>query len=331
MIHTFKMYFPLYYQDVQDLQKRLGIKYTEVNQYLLNDFSGVTMSISNAGKGQWRFYLVIDTIKLLEKPNLTDEDYPKIEKQLRYILYCVLGHSSCYKDHVLLRIDYRYDVVIRDSVIRQLLIDLYKKMTRSYCRQHKRTGYKDKKTGEYVHYETSVDHKSESVKTMVYLKDEENKAKGRGNPPEYEKDVVRYEVQMENGRLYYLEVEKGLPRKLWTYFKRKIFLEHFQKYMLPIYHQGTFFKVDEARNIIYKSSLTLKNKEKLVDFLKKVSSFDLDTPLKAMTKETRKRRLQMLSDLGINPVPIPKNYPHAPLSLENPLDIFLSNNFEAVQ
>ncbi|WP_245959356.1 hypothetical protein [Neobacillus piezotolerans] len=93
--------------------------------------------------------------------------------------------------------------------------------------------------------------------------------------------------------------------------------------MLPIYHTGTFYKVDEARHIIYKSALTIKNKEKLVDFLKKVSSFDLDTPLKAMTKETRKRRLQMLKELGINPVPIPKNYPHAPLSLENPLDSFL--------
>lgn len=60
----------------------------------------------------------------------------------------------------------------------------------------------------------------------------------------------------------------------------------------------------------------------IVDFLKTVSSFDLSTPLKNMSKKTFDSRLKMLENIGINPIPIPKNYPNSPSYLKNSLTNF---------
>lgn len=323
MIHTIKMYFPLHHQEVQEMQKRLGIKFTEVNKYFEGKFKGVTMSIFNKGKGEWRLSMVIDAIMLLQNPQITEGDYPVIESKIKRILWYVVGHPSCYSDHVLQRIDYRYDVVIDDGNTRNLLLDLYKKLTRSHKFQKKYLG-KINKEGVYEYYKTTVYHSSKSAEAVVYLKEEERKAKGQV-VEEYEKNVLRFEARVLEDHLYYMERKCGASkrcRKLKEYMKYDLYREYFRKYMLHIYHPFSFHKLDVSRNLMKSSSLSINNKNKLIDFLKTVSSHDLDTPLKKMTKETRKRRLQTLRELGINPVPIPKNYNNAPSSLENPLDKF---------
>ncbi|SEN98188.1 hypothetical protein SAMN04488134_10323 [Amphibacillus marinus] len=40
MIHTFKQMFELHYQEVQDLQRRHNIKYTQLNNYFNGVFPG---------------------------------------------------------------------------------------------------------------------------------------------------------------------------------------------------------------------------------------------------------------------------------------------------
>ncbi|RSK28520.1 hypothetical protein EJF36_17510 [Bacillus sp. HMF5848] len=318
MIHTFKMYIPLNYLEVQDIQQRLGIKYSELNSYFEDYYKGINAVLMSRGKGEWHLSMVVDVIQLLGTPDIKEGMYGRFEYKIKLMLMDIFGHSLSYKNHVLTRIDYRYDVVVQNKDERQLLIDLYKKMARSYCRQTKRTGYQNKKTKEYVTYGTSVEHKSNSVKSLVYMKAEECRAKGR-EPAPYENDVIRFEVQVGNNRLYYLEKEKGVPRKLSEYFKHQEFLNHFELYIFPIYYTDTFYKLDEARKIITKSPLKPQNKQKLIDFLKKVSSYDLDTPLKSMTKATQKKRIATLQILQINPITIPKNYKNAPSILENPL------------
>lgn len=323
MIHTFKMHFPLHHTEVQKLQKRFGIVYTEVNKYFEGQFDGVTMTVFNKGKGEWRLSMVIDAIELLKNPYIREADYPLLESKIKLILLHILGDPSYYSDHVLQRIDYRYDIVINDKSTRQLVLDLYKKLTRSHKFQKKYLG-KENKDGVYEHYKTTVYHSSKSAEAVVYLKEEERKAKGKV-VEEYEKNVLRYEVRLKEGHLYYMERRNETsprPRKLNLYMEDDLYRHYFKKYMSHIYHPCSFYKLDEARKIIRKSTLTDRNKEKLIYFLKAVSSYDLDTPLKSMTKGTRKRRLQNLKDLGINPVPIPKNYDNAPSSLSNPLDDF---------
>lgn len=334
MIHTFKLFFPLHYEEVQDLQRKLNIKYTQLNEYFEGVFPGVTMSVSNSGNGKWKLYMVVDAIKLLgDKADITEADYAPLEKALKSILWNVVGHSSHYKNHTLLRIDFRYDVLMKDKIHRMLLMDLYKKLTKSHKFQKKYLGKLE--NGVFVPYETTVYHSSKSVESMVYLKEEERIDKGE-RIESYEKDIVRYEVHLKENHLYYMEKKNEKvqrPRKLREYMRDGVFKEYFGRYMFQIYHPGDFYKIDEARKRLKDSHLSTKNKLKLIDYLKQVSSHSVDTPLKnksnningnkKMSKGTIKSRLTMLREVGINPILIPKNYsPKAPSYMNNPLSDF---------
>ncbi len=324
MIHTFKMLFLLHYEEVQDLQRRLNIKYTQVNECFEGMFPGVTMSISNSGNGQWKLYMVVDAIKLLGNPDITESDYLSLEKKIRYILWHVVGHSSHYSNHTLLRIDFRYDVLIKDKNHRMLLVDLYKKLTKSYKFQKKYLGKIEH--GVFVPYKTTVYHSSKSVESIVYLKEEERIDKGE-RIESYEKDIVRFEVHVMENHTYYMEkksIKFQRPRKLGEYMKDVVYKEYFRKYMSQIYHPGDFYKIDEVRKKLKHSSLSNQNKLKLIDFLKQISSHNVDTPLKnkKMSKGTYNSRLALLSEVGINTILIPKNYPKAPSLLKNPLNDF---------
>ncbi|KPH74220.1 MULTISPECIES: hypothetical protein [Bacillaceae] len=324
MIHTFKLLFLLHYEEVQDLQRRLNIKYTQVNEYFEGMFPGVTMSISNSGNGQWKLYMVVDAIELLGNPDITEDDYISLEKEIRYILWHVVGHSSHYSNHILLRIDFRYDVLIKDKNLRMLLVDLYKKLTKSYKFQQKYLGKLEH--GVFVPYKTTVYHSSKSVESIVYLKEEERIDKGE-RIESYEKDIVRFEVHVMENHTYYMEkksVNVQRPRKLGEYMKDEVYKEYFRKYMSQIYHPGDFYKIDEVRKKLKHSSLSNQNKLKLIDFLKQISSHNVDTPLKnkKMSKGTYNSRLALLREVGINPILIPKNYPKSPSFLKNPLNDF---------
>ena len=329
MIHTFKMFFELDYQEVQDLQKKFNIKYTEFNEHFAGSYAGVTMSIILCKDGKWRLYMVVDAIELLGKPDINEADCGSIETELKYILSDIFGHSAYYRNHVLLRIDYRYDVIIKNKNDRQLLLTLYKKLTKSHRFQKKYLG--KLKDGVYVPYKTTVYHASKSVESIVYDKERERTEKGM-RVKDYEKDVLRFEVHLKRDHLYYSENKKdncSRKRKLAEYMKKEVYQEYFQKYLLHIYYPGSFCKIDEARKRLRQSTLTNTNKLKLIDFLKQVSSHSVDTPLfnkdkkKRISKGTYNRRLAMLKEIDINPILIPKNYsPKAPSILKNPLDDF---------
>jgi hypothetical protein len=333
MIHTFKLMFVLHYQEVQDLQRRLNIKYTQVNTYFDGTFPGVTMSITNSGNGKWKLYMVVDAIRLLGKPDITEDDYTLLEKEIRYILWNVVGHASHYRNHTLLRIDFRYDVPIGEKGTRMLLMDLYKKQTESYRFQNKYLGKLE--DGVFVPYKTTVYHASKSIESIVYLKSEEREAKGE-EIEDYEKDIIRYEIHVKENHTYYMErknEKNQRPRKLNEYMKEDVFKEYFRKYMSHVYHFGDFYKIDEARKKLKCSALSTQNKLKLIDFLKQVSSHSVDTPLKNKNKNkgisrgTYNSRLTLLREAGINPILIPKNYrtkdyTKAPSFLRNPLNDF---------
>jgi hypothetical protein len=328
MIHTFKLMFELHYQEVQDMQRRLNIKYTELNDYFEGVFPGVTMAISNSGNGKWKLYMVADAIQLLGKPDITEADYISLKKEIRYILWNIVGHSAYYKNQTLLRIDYRYDVPIANIDTRMLFMDLYKKQTKSYRFQKKSLG--KLKDGVFDPYKTTVYHSSQSIKSMVYLKQEEREAKGE-RVEYYERNVIRFEIQIMENHLYYMERKNDKnprPRKISEYMKDDVYKEYFRKYMAQIYHPGDFYKIDEARNRLKNSSLSSANKIKLIEFLKQVSCHSVDTPLNKMAKGTFKKRLALLQEAGINPILIPKNYTSketsqkAPPYLENPLNEF---------
>ncbi|WP_246880620.1 hypothetical protein [Sporosarcina sp. 6E9] len=322
VIHTFKLFFVLHHEEVSDLQRRLNINYEQLNQHFDGRLPGVSMSLIYCKDGKWRLYMVIDAIKLLGKPDIIDADYVTIERELKYILYEVVGHTAHYKDHILHRIDYRYDVKIADENKRMLLMHLYKKLTKSYRFQKR---YLGKIVDDvYVPYKTTVYHSSKSITSMVYLKEEERKENGE-KVEDYEKDVIRFEVSVRRDHLYYMANKNDKfprPRQLGAYMQRDVYREYFRKYMLQIYHVGDYHKIDAARDVLKNSSLSMNNKIKLIDFLKNISAHTIDTPLKKMSPGTYKSRMALLKQENINPIPIPKNYPKAPDVLRNPLNDF---------
>lgn len=322
MIHTFKLFIELHHEEVQDLQRRLSISYKEVNQHYDGVFPGVTMTVTHCMDGKWRLYMVVDAIKLLGKPDIVETDYVVLKRELKFILWEVVGHTAHYKDHILLRIDYRYDFYEPDKNKRMLLIKLYRKLTKSYRYQKKILG--SLKNGIYKPYKTTVYHSSKSIKSMVYLKEEERIANGE-KVESYEKDVIRYEVSVDRDHLYYMAHKNDKfprPRKLEAYMRKEVYKEYFSKYMTQIYHLGDFYKIDAVRDKLRKSPLSTKNKVKLVEFLKIISSHTIDTPKKKMSPGTYRSRMIQLREENVNPVLIPKNYPKAPNSLKNPLNDF---------
>ncbi|WP_228409552.1 hypothetical protein [Radiobacillus deserti] len=83
MIHTFKIYFPLDYRGVQDIQHRLGIKYTELNGYLEGLFSGISVVLMSKDKGEWHLSMFVDVIKLLNTPNIREDMYIDVEYKVK--------------------------------------------------------------------------------------------------------------------------------------------------------------------------------------------------------------------------------------------------------
>lgn len=69
MIHTFKLRFPIHHEEIQNMQNRFSIKYTEINKYFEGDFPGVTLGICNSF-GKWYLYMVDDAILMLGKPDI---------------------------------------------------------------------------------------------------------------------------------------------------------------------------------------------------------------------------------------------------------------------
>src|SRR5699024_9634047 len=140
MIHTFKLFIELEYSEVMDLQRKLNISYTELNQYYDGVYPGVTVSVILCKDGKWRLYMVVDAILLLGKPEIKESDYQTIEGKIKHILIQLVGHASHFKNHVLQRIDFRHDVVVKSKEMRMLLMHLYKKTTKLYHYQKKHLG-----------------------------------------------------------------------------------------------------------------------------------------------------------------------------------------------
>lgn len=329
MIHTFKLYFPINYNEVQNIQHRFDIQYKQLNDDFRRRYplltKGINISISNSGNGKWKLYMVVDAIKLLGNAVITEHDYNIIEKTLKMILLYLLGHSSHFNNHILLRVDFRFDVKVEDKNVRELIMHMYKKLTSSYRFQKKFLGNSVNEV--FTPYKTTVYHSSKSIESMVYLKEEERIAKCKVIE-EYEKDVIRYEVHLKENHLYDMENRiktTNRPRKLQEYMKEEVFIEYFHKYIAHIYHHGDFFKVDEARKILKNSNLKNTDKIKLIDLLIQISRHSIDTPIKTKTvsKGTFKKRLQLLSEVNINPILIPKNFIlNVPSIVQNPLKYF---------
>jgi hypothetical protein len=322
MIHTVKMFFPITHYDIQYLQLRHEIQYTEIEGYFKQTQPAFTsLSINNYGNGIWKLYAVIDLIKLLETPNFSESDYLTVEHRIKQFLRELFGHASCYKEHVLQRIDYRKDVVIPNTNEREALFHMYKKCTAKHGYHKKIIGKKNKEEGKFEEYKTSQYHATKnSTELCIYDKAEERVSK---NEPiaDYEKDVLRFEVRLKKTHINHMASSKkgkSRPKKLQEYMKDELYKEYMDKYTKPFLYGGDYYTVYGARKVLKASNLSDSWKKKLDTFLVTVSEHGIDYLKKSMKRPTFNKRINLLVELGINPILIPKNQSVFPTFIKNP-------------
>jgi hypothetical protein len=284
MIHTAQFYMMLEPCEVSDLCKNMGDDIALLPNKLDSRFVGIKTAFRKHGHFWWMF-VYVDFINLLGKPQISEKDMPAVRcKMVEYLTY-LFGAS--HKELILTRLDYRLDVVIPESDHRKLLLKLYRKTAEKH-------GFKKK----YDQYESTVYFNSKSCRVVCYDKMEERLAKGEIVQP-HEKDVLRYEVCLLNRHLNY---------NLWK--------KYFNGNVCPIFYRGNYYKITEATKIIHKSSLSEKDKKKLREFLCDVSRNGISGVMKLKEKSNNRSKyskylvrkyIEMLEQLGINPILVPKN------------------------
>lgn len=243
MIHTFLMKFLISLEDVEIVQLKLGVNYKNINQQFQLIYGkhfnySLTPQITK-GHGKWYLSLFVDAVALLQKSNINETDYNEIKLNIMECLMLLFNHATHYEDHILARLDYRYDVTIEDKKLRELYFHLIKKHVEKYRSQQKCTG-KINSSGEFEDFVTTIYHSSQSVVTTAYDKEAERIAKGC-KVEEYEKNVVRFEVRLQYSHLYYKashRCKEPIPMQLENYLKENVYYEYLRLYLLSIYPQA---------------------------------------------------------------------------------------------
>lgn len=277
MLHTVEILFPINYQEVQHLFSKHQIKLEylnyfeagikQLNKSIKKEFQCYSVTwLSSIGNAEWNLHVKIDILKMLGRSNITEKDYNLVEADIRRFLFYQFGHSAHYDNHILTRIDYRYDVEIPDEKHRELIFHLFEKYTNTYFYKQKIKWGKDE-TGKPVKYETSQYHKNKSVEFIIYDKEEERNAKIKNGEnlkiAPYEKNVIRYELRLKNRHLNSMKrADKGKarPKKLKVYFNDHLFKQYMSKHILPIIRKGDYYKITKAEKIIENSHFTRNKK-----------------------------------------------------------------------
>lgn len=322
MVHTADLLLNFTEEDVSFIQDRygltrkmqledMGLQYNGISVTILYDERRVRRDI---GYTQWFADIHLNFIDLLSKPNISQNDVPEI---LRLLNDCL--SRICYArtdDLILRRIDYRYDVVIKDEKKRNVILKMLAKAAdkKAYMKKKKKNPYK-----------SSVYYNSGSKKTIVYDKEKERKDKEMTVQP-YEKDVLRFEACLCSRHLYYnCKSKKGIDRLLENYLHDDIYKKYMSAMITGTYYTGDFYKRYHAEKVIKGTSMIReRDKVGIIEFLKAVSQKrSVTKACKLISKYTAERYLLKLQEVGINPILIPKSdgYTH----IENPLKEFYSS------
>lgn len=262
MIHTFELLILVSYEDFQHLFSMYGVR--------INKYQYVRAAVKELNKeikktypeyaivrtweqvdGNWRLQLKVDAVKLLNRGEITQEDYDLIELEIRKFLTRHFGDSNYFDSHILTRIDLRLDVEIPDPKERELLFHLLEKYAVKFAYKKKIKWGKDA-NGNPIKYDTSQYHKCKSTELVIYSKEDERIANGEPIQP-YDENIIRYELRLKNSHLNSMKRAdkggKGRPKQLKVYFSHKLWEEYMEKHVIPIVHRGDYYKITEADKI----------------------------------------------------------------------------------
>lgn len=321
MLHTGKFYIKITNELKSKISSDAGMQILDLNK---PDFEGKYMEeiniicssvftkhhgIKSKFKQQYNglyLYIFVDFVELINNPNIRESDYSTIESKINNYLMELLGTIEV--DLVLNRLDYRYDAIVSNKKERLMLINAYKKTFKKYGMKY------------LEEYPTGIKFKSKSIETMVYDKEQEKKDKYVYlSIKDYEQKVLRLEVSLRNNHLNYQKYHYGLSKCLFNYLNEDSFKYYMKKHSEFFTFKGDYYKIQEVKKILNSSSLKSKDKELVRTFLIKVAKSTLFDVINSeeYSRYYINKCKNILNDLGINPILIPKNSPY-PSKVKNP-------------
>lgn len=196
------------------------------------------------------------------------------------------------------RVDYCYNCRIEDEKIRQTLFDALQKCPTKAIY-----------TVRGVNYATSIYSRSKSKVVNVYDKTAEREAKYRSTgsrmalPQSYEQDIVRMELQVKSEHLKYM-ARRGFARTVTNWINVDTEARYLEK-LYGMFPKGDFFTLEQAESLIVSSKYSKTIKNNLIKFIRIIVKSNMDVAKTTLSYNTYRRYLNLLGDLGINPITIP--------------------------
>lgn len=304
MVHTARFYIELLEEELKEFQNIYGGEYKKICKSFSNFYEGFTVWIKD--EYGIKLYFDIDFIKLLKTEKIVEDDYFKIEESIKKFLNDMFEDTNIFSRVVMIRLDYRKDIVVPEEN-RKLFLYLYKKAS-------EKIGFQKK----YDQYDTTIYFNSKSIQATCYDKEADVKAKNR-KLELYEKDVLRFEVRLQNSHLKYGKYKKDIAKSLREYFKQDLYEQYMEKYLGKILYKGDYYKINRVKTILSKSNLKDKEQKELIEFLIDVSKYGIEYTKNKNSKYKIQKYIQQLEILQINPILIPKNRKDFPSFMKNPL------------
>ena len=177
-----------------------------------------------------------------------------------------------------------------------------------------------------VNYATSIYSRSKSKVVNVYDKTAEREAKYRSTgsrmalPQSYEQDIVRMELQVKTEHLKYM-ARRGFARTVTNWINVDTEARYLEK-LYGMFPKGDFFTLEQAESLIVSSKYSKTIKNNLIKFIRIIVKSNMDVAKTTLSYNTYRRYLNLLGDLGINPITIPDDcglqYIKSPFTFPSP-------------
>lgn len=203
----------------------------------------------------------VDVVKLLGRINIHQHDGQEIIDNINKILLGIFFFIPKLK---LIRIDYRFDIVIEDLQIRKLLIKLYNKSEdkKAYMNKISVFNYHTRT----ANYKTSIRYANKSRSCNVYDKQTERNDKNMF-VNEYERNVLRFEAQVKRRHIAYNKRMYGINDSFEAYFTSEMYNYFMERIVLAsLLGDGDYYNIYYASKIIKQSNFREKDKKELIEF-----------------------------------------------------------------
>ena len=238
----------------------------------------------------WMLTVHIDCLRLLQKVNLTQYDLKVITDAVNRFLS---GIGLSVEDMQVSRIDYCVNAVVPERQ-RAVLLKVFQKALRQTF--YVKRGQK---------YIQSVYYKSKSKVVQIYDKTAECRAKGR-IPKWYEKDVLRFEVQIKTNHLKYKR-RRGVDRSWTAWISWDTRTHYLADALGHTIYEGDYYTLDRAYTRLKHCGIQGVLLDQLRAFMRSISKGrHVEKVFETMSRNTAKRYCNILRRAGVSPIPIPR-------------------------